>query len=91
MQNLNCFLSCRDDDYGIRQNNNNTVGYRSVISRNGIKCVLRHLIYFGRQVQSNTDVNTLENGLAVRNMPSVLKHILFHFVKPPCDALLCYY
>ena len=36
-------------------------------------------------------IGTLENGLAVRNIYSVLKHNLFHFVKPPSDTLLCYF
>ena len=33
---------------------------------------------------------TLENELVVRNIPRILKHILFHFMKPPSDTLLCY-
>ena len=58
-------------NYGLRKRLNNKVGYRSVDSQNEIIC-------FKVQVH-HQEYREL---LVVRNVSSIVKHKLFHFVKP---------
>ena len=73
-------ISCRDDGDGTRWNiDNNKVGYRSVVSQNEIKCVLRHQIYFG----------PLDHSQKYKLIFAlVFGHVLFHFVKPSSETLI---
>ena len=64
----------------------NKLGYRMVVSQTEIKWLVHSQEY--RVVPML--LCALQNELAFRNILSILKHILFHFLKPPCDTLLCY-
>ena len=60
-------------------------GFRSVGTKNEIKCLLRYSTYFGWLVKSASVDNRIKQII----ISSILKHFLFHFVKPPSVTLLC--